>query len=178
MKIIGSKKNGITLIELILTLSLMAIVIQIIFSFYFVSNKSFETSKEIGFAQQDVRLVADYITNELKYARNIFTTNSETEPCYAIALNDDGNIVRYTYNGSEVPPEVILKAKIEGISFKNVNIDGAIENKRLISITIRSKILEEGGNPKFKLDEFEILLENIRDYTNPIDNANIIYYTK
>src|SRR5690554_4931759 len=60
-------RKGITLIELVLTVALMGLVIQGLYSVFFVGTNSYSVSTNKGFSQQDIRLASEFIKNELKY---------------------------------------------------------------------------------------------------------------
>ena len=71
MVIFEKKRKGITLIELVLTVAIISVIIQVIYSIFFVGNLSFNTSKDIGFAQQGARIPIDYINKEVRNSSSV-----------------------------------------------------------------------------------------------------------
>lgn len=175
MKNIRYNNKGITLIELIITLAIMIVVLQTIYSIFFVGNKSFNIGKNKGFAQQEGRIVADFINNELRVAKKI-SEDRLMEKHYSLSLNNNGQLSKKTYNedGSEdVNEEKILSKNLRGIKFK-----GADGNKKgIIYITIDVMEGEKSKNGQNYSLDINILLENLPDFDEDID-PKIIYYTK
>lgn len=68
-------RKGISLIELVLAVAIVGIVIQVAYSIYFVGARSYETSKDMGFAQQEIRNLSMVLNNELRVAKEINTTD-------------------------------------------------------------------------------------------------------
>lgn len=175
MKNIKYNNNGITLIELIITLAIMLLVIQMMYSIFFIGNKSFNVSKNKGFAQQEARIVADFINNELKTSKEI-SENKLMGMHYSLSLNDKGQLSRKTYNedGSEDEnKEKLISNNLSEIKFQGV--DG--NQKGIINITINATEGEKTKDKqKYSLD-INVLLENLPDFNKSMDE-NIIYYSK
>lgn|GEM_PF-1979121 len=100
-------RKGISLIELILTVALLGIVIQVVYSVFFVSTASYSVSTNKGFSQQDVRLVSDFITNEIKYVSAISDNQLDfTDNYYSLKVEEVDGISRivktlYTYDDKD-----------------------------------------------------------------------------
>lgn len=67
-KFIFKKKSGITLIELLLALALSSLVLGIIYSLLLFGMRTYAKGNDQTELQFDIRLTADAITNELRYA--------------------------------------------------------------------------------------------------------------
>lgn len=176
-------RKGVTLIELLLALGLIGILIQIVYSMYFVSNDSFAISTNKGFSQKSVRLVSDFIVSELKYTDTLirevdFDVNNMLSNYYSIELrvNDDGtsDLIRREFDK-------------DGTEKSKKSVNGKWEQVHLYNtspgvINVKTKQLE--GNNKNKAG-FELLSE-IRLENNPLllseidivlDGTNKLYYT-
>lgn len=164
-KIMKKNNKGITLIELIITLAIMAIAIQIIYSLFFVGNKSFNISKNKGFAQQEARIAFDLINTELRLAKEI-SDNNLSGKYYSLTI-EDNKLYRESSNASgKVLFEFKGQAKI-----KYENITNGI---------LYIKIIVEEGKDNNKRDyviDSSILLENLESH-NQIFNNEKIYYSK
>lgn len=164
--------KGVTLIELLIVLAIMGIVLQLLYSIFFVGNKSFNTSKDRGFAQQDVRIVSTLITNELKNAKEISFEKLEGD-YYSLRYNSKDKILYKDIFNKDIKQEKkILFSKLKKVSFKQTK-------KGFINIIIKS---EEGKNSNNKKEYelvFDLLLENIPNYESTNKSSNsIIYYSK
>src|SRR5690554_4851915 len=87
-------RKGISLIELILTLALVGLIIQIAYSVLFVGATSHSISTGKGFAQQDIRLTADFLTNELRLVTDISEDDYEFSEYYSIKINNEGDLIK------------------------------------------------------------------------------------
>ena len=176
MKNIKFDNKGLTLIELIVTIAIMGIALQMIYSLFFVGNKSFNFGKNKGFAQQNARTVSELLINELRTAKDIrFNEGTIKEEHFSLEV-DNENLIKKTYDS--IGTEDVEKRKtlftdfLESIEFnsQDTNANG------IINITI--KVVEEGNkvNEIYSVN-FNILLENILNYKeNNIQNK--IYYSK
>ena len=63
--------KGVTLIELVIGMGLLVLVLSIGFSLYFFGTSSFEAGTKRGDLQQNARLVADFIMEEVRFAREV-----------------------------------------------------------------------------------------------------------
>lgn len=70
-------RKGISLIELVLTLALIGIALQVGFSILSVGSTSHGVSTNKGFSQQDIRIGGDFIANELKTVTDISDTEDD-----------------------------------------------------------------------------------------------------
>lgn len=94
-------RNGITLVELVVTLAILSIIIQVAYSIFFVGNKSFATSKDIGFAQQELRNTSMALGNRIRMAKEI-------------SIND-------FLEASSIEIQDVID---NGVSYSNILIDG------------------------------------------------------
>ena len=87
-------RKGISLIEIILTVGIFAMIIPLIYSIFFVGNKSFGTSRDIGLAQQEARLVSQHLENELRNVSKINNKKDENLPerYFTIAVDKNDGI--------------------------------------------------------------------------------------
>lgn len=122
MNLINKKhKRGITLIELVIVISLIGIIVQIVYLTYFISNKSFTISKNKGFAQQDVRIMAEYINKELRFIE-LLSLEPLSGTYYSLELieNDNGrkSLVKKKYD-KDGGSESIIFGNINNLFLEN-----------------------------------------------------------
>lgn len=102
---IKGKKSGVTLIELIIVIALIGLVLSAAFSMQLFGVKTFKKGEKDSNNQYDVRMAADFITKQLRFASTVKVLNSFPEPkkgYYDIYLKD-GKIM-YNKNGVESAP--------------------------------------------------------------------------
>lgn len=203
MKKIFENKYGITLIELIITMAILAIVIQVVYSVFFVGIKSFNVSKNVGFTQQEARTAITFITNEVKSAKRVYIQNplffmddgqpdsTLNYPFYALNINGDNQLVITTYKDQDDFSEKRIFSGIDSVLFETILDEGSgsIDNNS-IKINVISKE-GFGSNAVTKKYNAIIRFENARftgvvKYKTDIDGNIIIpedpitsiYYTK
>ena len=163
-------KKGVSIIEVLLTLAIFAVIIPIIYFIFFVSNNSFEVGKNRGLAQQEARLIADFLNEELRYASVISDekNNMLEETFYSLEIKDN-SIVKKTYSGQGDYgiEDTIVNA--------NCDIELEYEGNRILKGVIR--INNQDAN--YSLD-FNIPLENGGntdiDGQIALNNNEILYY--
>ncbi len=106
-----TKKNGLTLIELIVTITILGILSITFSNIYIESLKTFETESAQSILQTDSQTAIDRIINETKGAQKVESsystyTTGETVMVLAIpAIDEDQAII---YNGSVVVSDYII----------------------------------------------------------------------
>lgn len=185
MKKIKYNNKGVTLIELLIVLAIMVIILQVIYSLFFVGNKSFNTSKNKGFAQQDARIASTLINSELRTAKKISISPFKIseleleEKYYSLTLEDDKLFKKtFNYNGS-IGEKTLLYSNLSNLKFKYIEESEGIEGtvQGFINIVIEIEEGKEGREQQSYEVDFDILLENIPDYNEKI-NVDTIYYLK
>lgn len=182
-------KKGMTLIEVVVSIVIFAIIIQVGYSMFFTGNKSFGISRDIGFVQQDVRNISTFINSELRYIDKLSTAITDSSGVnftgiyYSIGVRDNGDqtysLVRKKYDG-ELPfssEEIIITTSTKNNPFE-INISNTEEGK----INVIAKKIE--GGQEYSLD-FDIGLENNRNLKTDVDISlydfdtplNNIYYS-
>lgn len=136
------KKRGITLIELIVVLAISGIVISSLGSIYVANMKTFKKSSERSQNQYDVKMAADFITDQLRYAKNVEVTSEvkdmdpDDEKKYNnIYLSESSNSSQIVYSKKGIT------ASVPGIS--NVN-DYTLEFSKVSDDVIRFKVGKKG----------------------------------
>lgn len=186
-KVKCSRKKGITLVELIVVIPIMAIVLSITFAFYNFSNKLYKQSINKNFNQQDVRVVADYIAKELRNAKIVSvdpTDVSAERYKYSLTLDINKNLVRYRYPASAASPlpEIFEKTSKIGAKITNLNflatrtkIDGADIvpiNTGMLEFYVEDSVA--GQKAQSYSSNFEIMLDNLRTNTIPLSGPYTI----
>lgn len=166
-----SKRKGVTLIELVLTAALIGLVLQVVYSLFFVGAASYSVSTNKGFSQQDIRIAADYIKSELKYSTDISDDNTYINDYYSLEVQADGNkkyLIKTFHEAVDnsgtitiVPQEVFrLQGNWESIQIKNT-APGVID-------VLMTQTEKQG----FKESSFELPFE-IRTINNYNLNENL-----
>lgn len=159
-----------TLLEVLIAAAIASIVISLLYSIFFLGNKSFTVSKEMGFAQQDARLMSTVITKELRTAMAIEISNDLNSPhsikeklsnlniteeieYYSLEVEDQ-QLIKKQYNNGDPPGEKVLTL---GKDIQEMKIDatqgGYIEliisgqeaqDKQILNIRLENKEIVGG----------------------------------
>ena len=73
--LLSTNRNGFTVIELIAALGVTSMILLVVFSMFFLGFRAFEEGKQNIDLQQNVRLAADYISREVRYAQELNVVN-------------------------------------------------------------------------------------------------------
>ncbi len=173
------KNSGFSLIELLVSIGLMGIVILILFSIYLTSNKIFNKTTNQSSNQQDVRLVADYITREIRSGKIISINENDVKKgnnkYYALIFKIDSNDnKKYLYKKSIDTSTGSTEIKI-GNSLNDLKFLPASKNGMM-----KMSITDDEKNQNYNL-VFEFSLDNINSAVIPIANTQgveTIYYSK
>lgn len=163
--------KGITLLELIITLSIMTIILQIIYSVFCVGNQSFNMSKDQGLLQKDLRIVSDYIINEIRNGKEISPEAFSSKTIYyslSLEKKDKHNtLCRTKYTPNKESEKLYIGESITELLFLPSEKDEMIQ----------VKIKGEERARTYELD-FELLLENIETLNIDKEGIDKIFYTK
>lgn len=115
--------QGITLVELLITLALLGIVLALGFNYYFFGSRTFEEGETRANVQREMRLAADDITRQLRLAHSVEFKNDVEEDLeegdnFIFFDEDDGIIHRYYDEEKEEEVErIILDRSFEEIEY-------------------------------------------------------------
>lgn len=153
------ERKGITLIELLLTLAIFSIVIQLGYSLFFFGSKSFNVSKDIGFAQQEIRNTSISLINEMKAVKNISDTDLSG---YKIEIIDD------------------TSKDVSYLKIKDQTFGPFAKTKFIVSSSKRtlSVNLSPTENPNIS-ENITVYFENWKGFEDKKDfNSKTIFYTR
>lgn len=170
-------RKGITLVELILTLALVALVIPVVFSVFFTGSTSHSVSTNKGFAQQDIRIAADFLTDELRFITDISDVDYESGEYYSLRINNEGNLVKtkHVYQNDDSVVLTVIRS-IPG-NWDLINITNSESGR----IDVKFEQIEKTGfkDAGFEL-EMIITTENSPYMTSNVDldlvDGDILYY--
>lgn len=183
---ISKNQKGVTLVELILSIALILIVLQVAYSLFFVGSDSFAVSTNKGFSQQGVRNTNIFLESEFKYANNFYSEQDVIDGIpntdfYSMKMENNFLVVsKYQYISGSIPADYIIE-EIKRFSSDNSKI--LVSNKNMGLITIELDQIESSGRKTSNfnlehtiyLDDGSILSDLAWELTN---EENIIYYSK
>ena len=119
-------QSGVTLVELIIALSLLAVVIALGYNYYFFGASTFERGEGRANVQQNIRLAADFMSNQLRYAQNMEILDAPPDPG---SYEDDYNYILVSNEGQithveEGDEKNLLSPISQGLNF-NLGFDTA-----------------------------------------------------
>lgn len=171
------RNKGITLVEVIVTLAIIAIVIPLVYSVFFAGAKSYSFSTNKGFAQQDLRFTADILTKELRFATDVSDEGLNTREYYSLRIDDEGNLVKtkHLYQDDDTIVDTIITT-IPG-NWHSINI----VNNNLGVINIELEQIEQSGYKEAGFDlTMAISTENspsmLSNLSFELVNGDILYY--
>jgi len=92
--------HGLTLIELLITLSLTGLIIASVYSFYLTGLKKWQSSIAILDYQQSARIAMEKVVHELRYAHGIEIRASACE--IRFKRDGDNRNLRFIHRGQEI----------------------------------------------------------------------------
>ncbi|HHU49378.1 MAG: hypothetical protein ACOYEH_07115 [Caldicoprobacterales bacterium] len=183
------KIKGLTLIELVIFMALIGLVLQLVYTLFFMGNNSFVINTNKGVTQQEVRLLGDIIDSELKYITNMTTDYSVVEEhflrsYYSLEFTNDSGVPAllrkfYEYNGGDY---VISEKRypVASTPYKAFNITNHEEG--IINILIEHELTKGKLTTGYELPFNIHLLNNTGLATGVevdlMDEGAILYYTK
>ena len=95
----SNSQKGFSLVELLISLSLLLVVLIMIYSFYYFERKTFERGEDQSVVQENVVLAAQFITDEIRNAEELSLEDSYesgTGDCFifvedSVLKYDDGS---------------------------------------------------------------------------------------
>ncbi len=191
VKVHKRTRKGLTLIEVILTIAIMTIIGQALYSIYHVGTKSFEINRDMGFTQQDARLILENLNNEMRTAKEVSTDIIDFGNKYSSIVKDGNVLKKISYVMNESGDFVEDSTKILGTNINMLNFKPIDQNPEDINIEYITDMIsveivtnEENVSRSYTMD---IRLENgniIKYSTNELGEYNLpetidrIYYTK
>lgn len=153
---IKSRRAGLTLIEVIITLAILGIVLISVTQFLSFNLRTFSKGEKIAEVQFDVRMASDYVSSELRDVMDL----SSTEIL-------DGERI-------DLP---ILQTRFSSLS--SIRFDIVRENNRILVEYDVTGNSSDGANPITM--KSKVLLNNDRLFKNDLleaSNLNVIYFKK
>ena len=163
--------RGFTVAELLVAVSMLVIVLGVGYSFYYFGSNSFNVGSEQSKLQQDIRLSADCITKEVRYAAGLeILADASNIP--ETVTNEDNYI--FIENGS-----IVLNKKEGKQSIPNGLNDGfvfALDFKPESSGKALYFNIKDVGN-KYNI-ESKVLILNMQNVITGEDEGTAIRYRK
>lgn len=157
-----NNNQGLTLVELIVSMAILLFLIAGAINLLFFGNRAFTSGSQQAYVQSDVRTVSDYIQREIRFATYAATIGTENAK-YEIANYDPGTdpdpfnylyfennrIHHIVWNGSSYETTMSLGLNVTAINFES-------ENNEKMLLRIQS---EDNGND-YELHA-EIVIHNL-----------------
>ncbi|MBV1757627.1 MAG: InlB B-repeat-containing protein [Dethiosulfatibacter sp.] len=171
------RRKGVTLIELMLTLAIVGLVLMVVYSVLFAGTTSHSISTSKGFAQQDIRIASDFLTNELRYVTDISDEDYAYSEYYSLRINNEGKLVKtkHVYQVDDSVVETILRTVPGNMDSFNIS------NNASGVINVDFEQIEKTGSREagFELG-ISITTENSPDMLSNVSvdlvNGDVLYY--
>ena len=161
---IRNSNKGFTLVEAIIVIGLIVLVLAIVTNIFVLSQKSFHTGVEMSEVQQDARVCANEIIDELKFSKKVSLKSSDFT---------SGNYYKIYKNGSSIIIENVISGDthsygdyIQGLTFSTGD-----EESNIVQFTIQVTT----GKETFEVDSS---LQLLNTKVNITGSPGVIYYSK
>lgn len=179
-------QRGFTLLELLISLSILAFVIGSVYTFYDYGSKAFQEGEQHWLAQRQVRDTADYLSNELRYAYSLKLLDPKekipekpTKEDHYIYLDVGKNYIhRYADAAGKPQERIIINANDYSLAFYRVEQNKDIGNEPIPNVLGFSVV---AGSVNYQIESAITLLNMPTDSiseTIPDSETSNIYYTK
>ncbi|HAS73981.1 MAG TPA: hypothetical protein DCS67_07545 [Clostridiales bacterium UBA8960] len=147
------KRQGFTLVELIVTIVLIAIVLGALFNFLFFNMKTYEKGDKLSAVQFDVRMAVDFVIDEL---RNISQ------------VSDDSSVIT-AYLTLDASTLTTKYPSVTGVAFTLLKE----QDRNLVDFIVTGNSTD--GKSPYSLNG-KVLLNNIRNMEEITTAFNVLYY--
>ena len=177
--------NGITLVELLISLSIAIVILGLIFSLFFFGNTTYSSGTTQNNIQTDLRLASDIIRDNVRYASDlsVITTNGSGLDANLnyVYLTSDSKAIKLKLVG-ESAKDIINFTGTDYILTTNFNKNGVTGNAVVFSNSISAKstvtqILKYSitGNSPSKNKNYSISNEvNLPNMQSILTNLNLL----
>ena len=151
----NKKRDGVTLIELVITLGIMSIVTGLIFLFYFTNQKKINEIEIKSDLQYEAKTVLDNISKVAMESTGAMWNDSTMELCFNGV--DDEDIVfklnKYEHKISFKKGETDI---LLSNHFKSIEIDGQMDEtgyEKIIKDKVKLKLILENKGITYEVEE-------------------------
>jgi len=167
--------RGLTLVELIISLALLAVVLGLGYNLYFFTNQAYAKAEARWIAQRCVQAAADFITKQLRTAYQLQLDPGE-EPAddeHSIYLSN-GNNGSLLYRAGRGDPVTVVEGNL-AISFTIPKDDTGEAINNILSFQIQA--LDENAKPLYAIDSSVTLLNMLegRGYSTNSSGMEVRY---
>lgn len=148
-------RNGITLIELIIVMSIIVVIISLAGTMMIFSTKS-QAAVNMEFQiQSDMRLASEIVNQELRYSSAVFMLNEhqfedssdlKSGWSYFTLSDDDKEIVHYVWDESTSTHKQVSLVKAQDNILFNLNFKGVDSDSRMIDFKLDGYIEGSSGS--------------------------------
>ncbi|MCB2307954.1 prepilin-type N-terminal cleavage/methylation domain-containing protein [Clostridium estertheticum] len=166
-------KGGFTLVELIVTIAIMLMVITMVFSIGNFGNRYFKKTNIQIYNQEAVRLVGDYIKQDIRFAKVI-----NSDKTIVKKQNEKSNYYALLYKGGHLVKQVIKNSDDTLVSEKTIG--DLLTDLSFISVTdkgmLKYKVTNNANGQNYSVT-YEVILDNISVVVLPSNSTTTIYYS-
>ncbi len=132
--------QGVTIIELLIALSILGLVVSVAFSMQSYGLASFSRGESLATRQQNVRMVARVLSEEVRFAEEIVVSDSVEESGYTYYWSSGGSILK----GTETNHQAIVDSTKDtsySLEYRVVKPELEVEERgaSIVEFTIQSQ---------------------------------------
>ncbi len=165
-------RRGFSLVELMIVISLLAIVLAVSTNFYIFSVRTFEIGEQQANVQQNARLAAGFITKELRIAERVIIVNERENLSELDVVSEDEFFIYHIYleDGSMYYQKIDtgegIADSFEGIS-SNIEFDVLFKaseaQDNLLHFNITAKDVDSGRTYSLETEVLALNANKIED---------------
>lgn len=182
-----NKQHGYSLAELVIVLALLSVILALGYSFYFNTTRAFIVGEKQAAVQQNVRVVADYITKELRYASIIQILDSSASIPAEGSILDDFTYIFVNNNGSveqrsKTGSRIIFNSDINQSKITEIEFEIGTSGNRALAFTVSGTHFD-GTHPfsvksEFVGENLSMLGSSVNDLFGDLSDGFALRYIK
>lgn len=173
------KQEGFSIVELMVALALLGFVLASGYMFFGFGLRTYDRGEQQSIAQQGIRIAADFISSEIRYANEIIISPADiSEEGYYYIYQDGDSVVFRDANGSE---RTLLDSNRDQIAYRVLFAEESVVEKIDLSLVVMFTL--EAEDDIYSLDTSVYIMnlndsDKYEDLTEQEGSADVIKYKK
>jgi len=178
------KQDGFTVVELMVVLTILGIVLALGYMYFDFGMRTFARGERQSIAQQAIRLAADYISSEIRYADEIIINPANTNANEYYYIEQQSDSVVYFYrdeNGTATANRTLLDSSADDIAYSIAFSEQSAVEKIVLDLVVEFTLEAEDGLYSLDTNVFILNLNDsnkYQDLSSQEEAASVIKFRK